>query len=64
MIILNSYNCSRTHTKLKTLTFTNLLFQDTKDGGSLEVESAIEGTLKSVYELRTQLQEIALLQVS
>lgn len=42
--------------------------QDTKEGGpgsshSLEVESAIEGTLKSVYELRTQLQETALLQV-
>ncbi|XP_035701595.1 alpha-catulin isoform X4 [Folsomia candida] len=52
--------CDRVRLQLNQLL--GSLLRDTKDGGSLEVESAIEGTLKSVYELRTQLQEIALLQ--
>ncbi|CAG7728353.1 unnamed protein product, partial [Allacma fusca] len=41
-----------------------LTLNEQKDGSSIEVEQAIEGTLKSVYELRTQLQETAFAQAS
>ncbi len=41
-----------------------ILQHEQKDSPSNDLEQAIDGTIKSVYELRTQLQETALQQVN
>ncbi|ODN05767.1 Alpha-catulin, partial [Orchesella cincta] len=56
--------CDRVRLQLNQLLRVGLLHHEQKDSPSSELEQAIDGTIKSVYELRAQLQETALQQAS